>query len=159
APSSKGGGGWRDTALIVRGPVAADVELGFDAMWERADELAVPVLAMVDETSPPPPVALVVADRPGAARVSALYQWLAERARHTLEITDAYLVAPRSLLRAFEDCARRGVAVRLLLPGHNNHPAAGAAARRVYQQLMDAGVRIFEWQGVMVHAKTAVVDS
>jgi cardiolipin synthase A/B len=48
--------------------------------------------------------------------------------------------------------------VRLLLPGRNNHPSAGAAARRIYQPLMDAGVHIHEWNGVMVHAKTAVVD-
>ena len=48
--------------------------------------------------------------------------------------------------------------VRLLLPGSNNHPLAGAAARHVYASLLDAGVGIWEWDGVMLHAKTAVVD-
>src|SRR5262249_1560511 len=48
--------------------------------------------------------------------------------------------------------------VRLLLPGRNNHPLAGAAARHIYAPLLDAGVGIWEWDGVMLHAKTAVVD-
>ncbi len=46
----------------------------------------------------------------------------------------------------------------LLLPGRNNHPVAGAAARHIYQPLLDAGVGIWEWGGVMLHAKTAVAD-
>jgi cardiolipin synthase A/B len=158
APSSKGGGGWRDTALIVSGPIAADVRVGFDAMWERSDNTDVPAAYQPTIDPPPAPVALVAADRPGAARISALYAWLAARAKKSFLITDAYLVAPSSLLRALEDAARRGVEVRLLLPGRNNHPAAGAAARRIYQPLMSAGVHIHEWNGVMVHAKTAVVD-
>lgn len=158
APSSKGGGGWRDTALLVRGPIAADVAVGFEAMWQRAESAETPVIFQPTADPPSPPVALVAADRPGAARVSTLYEWLAGRARSSFLITDAYLVAPRSLLRALGEAARRGVDVRLLLPGHNNHPSAGAAARRIYQPLMDAGVHIHEWNGVMVHAKTAVVD-
>ena len=48
--------------------------------------------------------------------------------------------------------------MRLLLPGRNNHPIAGLAARRIYQPLLDAGAEIHEWTGVMLHAKTAVVD-
>ena len=46
----------------------------------------------------------------------------------------------------------------MLLPGRNNHPAAGAAARHGYERLLEAGVEIWEWDGAMVHAKTAVVD-
>jgi cardiolipin synthase len=48
--------------------------------------------------------------------------------------------------------------VRLLVPGRSNHPAAGAAARRIYGPLLEAGAEIYEWRGVMLHAKTAVVD-
>jgi cardiolipin synthase len=48
--------------------------------------------------------------------------------------------------------------VRLLLPGRNNHPLAGAAARHGYDMLLEAGVEIWEWEGAMVHAKTVVVD-
>jgi cardiolipin synthase len=141
----------------VRGPVAVDLEAAFDAMWRRADEqLRRKGIENLDNAAPP--AALIAADEPGRRHVSALYQWLADRARRTLEITDAYLVAPPRILRAFEAAARRGVDVRLLVPGRNNHPLAGAAARHVYAPLLDAGVGIWEWDGVMLHAKTAVVD-
>lgn len=59
-----------------------------------------------------------------------------------------------ALIRA----ARRGVRVRLLVPGRNNHPVMGLAARRIYAPLLAAGVEISEWAGVMLHAKTAVFD-
>jgi cardiolipin synthase len=155
SPSSLGGHGWRDTALEVRGPVVLDLEAAFDAMWEGADDrrIANPPLG-----SAAPPAALVAADQPGAARVAHLYEWLAQRARRSLEITDAYLVTPARILDAFAAAARRGVAVRVLVPGRNNHPLAGAAARNNYAALLDAGVEIWEWDGLMVHAKTAVVD-
>ncbi len=157
ASSERGGKGWRDTGLLVRGPVVGDVSAAFDAMWERADDKRCEARQASTARSTPP-VALVAADQPGARRVSALYRWLAERARSSLEITDAYLVTPPGILDAFASAARRGVDVRLLLPGRNNHPLAGAAARYIYQPLLDAGVGIWEWDGVMLHAKTAVVD-
>jgi len=157
APTSQGGAGWRDTALLVRGPVAADVRLAFEAMWARAGGEDVQPIA-VASTARSLPSALVVADRPGAQQVAKLYASLADRARHSLEITDAYLVLQRSAQATFCAAARRGVSVRMLLPGRNNHPLAGAAARHGYESLLRAGVEIWEWDGVMIHAKTAVMD-
>jgi cardiolipin synthase A/B len=157
SPSAQGGRGWRDTGLLVRGPVVADLERAFAAMWRRADDSRAPPEPPA-ESYAGVPAALVAADQPGERHVSALYQWLAGRARQSLEITDAYLVTPPRILAAFAAAARRGVAVRLLLPGRNNHPVAGAAARHVYAPLLAAGVEIWEWDGLMVHAKTAVVD-
>jgi cardiolipin synthase len=156
--SESGGCGWRDTALLVGGPVAGDVERAFESLWRRAGEPAPSRAAAAASRVTRAPAVLVAADEPGSHRVSDLYAWLAAQARHSLEITDAYLVTPRRVLEAFEAAARRGVEVRMLLPGRNNHPAAGAAARRSYSRLLAAGVGIWEWKGVMVHAKTAVVD-
>jgi cardiolipin synthase A/B len=100
----------------------------------------------------------VVGDRPGTGRVAAIYAWLADHAEASMELTDAYFVAPPIVTEALIRAARRGVRVRLLVPGRNNHPVMGFAARRIYAPLLDAGVEIFEWSGVMLHAKTAVVD-
>ena len=155
SPSQKGGRGWRDTALRVRGPIALDVERAFDAMWESST--SAPSLAP-ESGDTRPAVAILAEDLPGKGRVASIYEWLARSAQETLEITDAYMVAPAKVLGALQDAARRGVSVRILLPGRNNHPVAGAAARWVYEGLLDAGVRIFEWEGVMIHAKTAVAD-
>lgn len=156
APTPDGGGGWRDTALMVKGPLVTDVRAAFERMWaQRAGGRRG---AGADGAGVIPPAGWVVADEPGRRCVARLYEWLARRARTTLEITDAYLVAPPPVLAAFKAAAERGVDVRLLLPGRNNHPLAGAAARRSYETLMASGVRIYEWEGAMVHAKTAVVD-
>ncbi len=158
AGHSDGGHNWRDTALLVRGPVVGDVTIAFEAMWRRAAMENVPVPDVPAALPPTIPCAIVAADQPGAHHVASVYIWMASHAQHTLEITDAYLVTPEPVVAAFEAAARRGVAVRFLLPGNNNHPFAAASARRRYARLMNAGVRIYEWRGMMVHAKTAVAD-
>jgi len=161
APSDRGGAGWRDTAVSIRGPAVGDLQLAFERMWGRA-RLEASTQRPPPERQPPPEkgeaAVIVVGDQPGAGRVAAIYEWLADRAEATIELTDAYFVAPPPVLQALIRAARRGVRVRLLLPGRNNHPVAGFAARRIYQQLLDAGAEIHEWTGVMLHAKTAVVD-
>ena len=159
APSDRGGGGWRDTAVSIRGPAVADFQLAFERMWRRARQERPRAPAPSRPPSEKGEAAVVVVDdRPGLRRVAAIYQWLAHRAEESIELTDAYFVAPRQVLDALMQAARRGVRVRLLLPGRNNHPVAGLAARRIYQPLLDAGAEIYEWTGVMLHAKTAVVD-
>ena len=158
AAHGDGGHNWRDTAMMVRGPVVADVALAFDLMWQRASGQDAPVPKAVSASPPVAPCGLVAADYPGAHHVADIYVTLAARARRSLEITDAYLVTPEPVVAAFEAAARRGVEVRFLLPGTNNHPVAAASARRLYARLMAAGARIYEWRGMMVHAKTAVAD-
>jgi len=157
APQQGGGQGWRDTALRVGGHIARDVEAAFEAMWHRTEGSDVPAedgAASAGE----PPAAIVAADRPGARCLARLYGRLAETAQRSIEITDAYLVLPAATLDTLGAAAQRGVSVRMLLPGRNNHRAAGAAARHGYERLLEAGVEIWEWDGAMVHAKTAVVD-
>lgn len=164
APSDEGGSGWRDTAVLLRGPIVADLAVSFERMWRRArrDE---PFPTLTQEHDPGllgrpfgEAAALVAADRPGTRRVAAIYEYLCEHAAATIELTDAYFVAPRRVLDALIRAARRGIAVRLLLPGRNNHPVAGLAARRIYEPLLAAGAEIYEWSGMMMHAKTLVVD-
>ncbi len=166
SPASHGGGGWRDTAVQVRGPAVADLQLAFERMWRRALERSPGLSAATQFTLPAArlPAArgdasvIVVGDRPGTHRIAALYEWLAAHAESSFDISDAYFVAPPRVTLALAAAARRGVRVRLLLPGRNNHPIAGFAARRIYQPLLEAGAEIWEWSGIMLHAKTAVVD-
>ena len=157
SPSSRGGGGWRDTALRVEGAVVGDVERAFDAMW-RDSVGSMASGASASGAAVAPPAVMLSADRPDTKCIAQLYLWLAERATRSIDITDAYLVLPSKALERLAAAARRGVTVRLLLPGRNNHPLAGAAARHSYDVLLEAGVEIWEWAGAMVHAKTVVVD-
>jgi cardiolipin synthase len=82
----------------------------------------------------------------------------ASRARESIWITDAYFVAPRPISEGLAAAARQGVDVRILVPAHNNWPIVGSVSRGGYRFLLEHGVRIFEWQGPMIHAKTSVVD-
>lgn len=164
APAERGGGGWRDTAVLIRGPAVADLQLAFERMWRRAHG-RMPGVSVTQEiqvgsipSAKGDAAAIVLGDRPGTRRVAAMYEWLADHAQESFELTDAYFVAPTGVLRSLIRAARRGVRVRLLLPGRNNHPVAGLAARRIYAPLLEAGAEIHEWNGVMLHAKTAVVD-
>lgn len=159
AAHSWGGRDWRDTALLIRGPVVGQVTVAFDAMWQRCSGGS---FELPDFSGAPPsscPCGMVAADLPGAHRVAEVYIWLADHAARSLDITDAYLVTPEPVVAAFEAAARRGVRVRFLLPGNNNHPVAAASARRLYARLMASGAQIHEWRGAMVHAKTAVADN
>ncbi len=73
-------------------------------------------------------------------------------------ITDAYFAPDRQMLHALEQAAARGVDVRLLLPSQSDVPLIVSASRSHYEALLKSGVKIYEWQGEMLHAKTATID-
>jgi cardiolipin synthase len=95
---------------------------------------------------------------PWRSRVYRATQLIAASARERIWITDPYFVAPRPVSEALAAAAADGVDVRILVPGHNNWPWVGSLSRGGYRSLLRAGARIFEWQGPMIHAKTAVAD-
>lgn len=149
---------WRDTGIEIRGPAARAAALAFERIWTEFDE----PLSLADGLGAAPeeggtPVWLIEGE-PGRARVYRTLQLAASRAREAIWITDAYFVAPRPLSEALAAAAQQGVDVRILVPAHNNWPIVGSLSRGGYRFLMEAGVRIFEWQGPMIHAKTSVVD-
>jgi cardiolipin synthase len=100
----------------------------------------------------------VVAGEPGGIRASRGIELLLAGAAERVWISDAYLVAPRGIFRTLLDAARHGVDVRLLVPGTSDLPHVRNLTRTGYRTLLGAGVRIFEWRGPMLHAKTAVAD-
>ena len=149
---------WRDTGVEIRGPAAHSAALAFERLWGEIGEPSF----LAATLSPPPdegptPVWLIEGE-PGKARVYRTLHLAATRARSRIWVTDAYFVAPRSVTEALSAAARQGVDVRILVPSHNNWPLVGSLSRGGYRSLLENGVRIFEWQGPMIHAKTAVVD-
>jgi cardiolipin synthase len=149
---------WRDTMVGVCGPAVAALETAFGRMWARAGK---PLPE--DETAPAPeecgPSAVrVVEGLPGQSRIYRTVQLLAAAVTERLWITDAYLVAPPPLYASFVDAARSGVDVRLLLPGTTDIPIVRIFTRSGYRELLNAGARIFEYRGPMLHAKTLVAD-
>jgi cardiolipin synthase len=75
-----------------------------------------------------------------------------------VRITNAYFVPAKELREALEAAARRGVDVRLILPSHSDTAVVVEAGRSYYSALLEAGVRIFEREDRLLHAKTATVD-
>lgn len=149
---------WRDTGVEIRGPAARSAALAFERVWSQLDEpLSLAGTLPLTPESGGTPVWLIEGE-PGRARVYRTLHLAASRATESIWITDAYFVAPRPLSEALGAAAQQGVDVRILVPAHNNWPIVGTMSRGGYRALLEAGVRIFEWQGPMIHAKTSVVD-
>jgi cardiolipin synthase len=100
----------------------------------------------------------VIATGPTESDLFRLDTLVAAAAREFLWLTDAYFVATNNYVQALAAAARDGVDVRLLLPGTSDLPLVRALSVIGYRPLLEAGVRIFEWNGTMLHAKTAVAD-
>ena len=154
---SRGKAPWRDTGVMIRGPAVADLERAFERSWERAGPPS--------PSAPPevPPAAgdttvRVIGSRPNAMGLYRLDQLIAGLARHRLWLTDAYFVGTTSYVRTLQDAARDGVDVRLLVPGASDIALTQALSRAGYRPLLEAGIRVYEWDGPMLHAKTAVAD-
>ncbi len=151
---------WRDTGVEIRGPVVADLERTFANVWEVAGSPIPPEEASDKSAIPPAGNAFmcVIAGSPHSARLYRLDLLVASRARRSLWLTDAYFVPTSPYAQSLCAAAINGVDVRLLIPGLSDVPFTRAMMRSGFRPLLDAGVRIYEWQGTMLHAKTAVAD-
>ncbi|SEL09074.1 phospholipase D-like domain-containing protein [Nitrosovibrio tenuis] len=152
---------WRDTGVEVSGPIVADVIQSFSRAWAEvgpkmaSDELpsrgSIPLAGAIDMR--------VLGDSAATAGLYRLEQLIAVLAQKTLWLTDAYFVGTTSYVQALRGAARDGVDVRLLVPGSSGDlKFLRPVSRAGYRPLLEAGVRVFEWNGSMLHAKTAVAD-
>jgi len=151
---------WRDTGVEVRGPAAADVAHAFAGAWdEEGPPLPEGLVPVREGIAPCGDVSLrVIATEPATSGMYRLDQLVAALARETLWITDAYFVGIAPYVQALRAAARDGVDVRLLVPGESDLGVVKRLSMAGYRPLLEAGVRIFEWNGSMLHAKTAVAD-
>jgi cardiolipin synthase len=152
---------WRDTGVEIRGPALADMEVAFARVWETAGGEKIPREDLPERDSIPEQgtIALrVIATEPNSVGLYRLEQLVAAGARRYLWLTDAYFVGTTMYVQALRAAAQDGVDVRLLVPSASDIPVVSALSRANYRALLGAGVRVFEWNGPMIHAKTAVVD-
>jgi cardiolipin synthase A/B len=151
---------WRDTGVEVRGPAVADIEQSFGQVWAMLGE---PLpdservhrddVALAGDTS-----LRIVASVPAMANMFRLDQLIVAVARKRVWLTDAYYAGTSAYVQALRAAARDGVDVRLLVPNGTDVPILRPLSRAGYRSLLEAGVRLFEWNGTMLHAKTAVTD-
>jgi cardiolipin synthase len=158
--SAKGIEPWRDTGVEVRGPALCDVERAFAQVW-AAIGAPIPAeeLASRDAIESAGDVSLrIVANAPGTNGIFRLDQLIAAAARRTLWLTDAYFAGVPPYVQALRAAALDGVDVRLLVPGWSDIPILRPLSQAGFRPLLEAGLRVFEWKGSMLHAKTAVAD-
>lgn len=147
---------WRDTGVALRGPAVTELEQAFAQSWAS---LGKPLALPERQVGTAGNIALrVIATQPATAGMYRLDQQVAAMARRTLWITDAYFVGMAPYVQALASAARDGVDVRLLVPGTSDVPLVASLSRSGYRPLLKAGIRVFEWNGSMLHAKTAVAD-
>ena len=150
---------WRDTGVVVRGPAVAEIEAAFAQSWASLGPPLVDLAPGSGSIEPVGAVALrVIATQPPYASLYRVDQLIASMARTTLWLTDAYFLAITPYVQALVAAARDGVDVRMLVPGCSDIPLVAAMSRTGYRPLLKAGIRVFEWNGSMLHAKTAVAD-
>jgi phosphatidylserine/phosphatidylglycerophosphate/cardiolipin synthase-like enzyme len=151
---------WRDTGIAIRGPAVADVAQAFAETWGAAGaplpQREVPSRSSLAEAGDQ--ALRVIASSPATTGMLRLDLLFAAIARRRLWLSDAYFVGTWAYLDALGSAARAGVDVRLLVPSASDVEIVAMLSRTQYRPLLEAGVRVFEWGGPMMHAKTAVVD-
>jgi cardiolipin synthase A/B len=160
ATSYRGQAPWRDTMVRVEGPVVASCQAVFAENWLecRGDIMA------GEEWFPPieprgTTDAMVVKNSLSFAGSRALFQALVECASREIRLATPYFVPDPSFLSALIERARSGVSIIILLPGRRmDHPWVRVSSRRLFRPLLDAGVRLFEYQPSMIHQKLMIVD-
>jgi len=160
---------WRDTMVRVTGDLVKGLQTSFAENWLEASGEILPeeefVLSDASEpeiVSPGSGLGMVINSTPSAGRSTRariLFQVLVASARKSIEICSPYFLPDRSLCDELLRAAARGASVSVLMPGKwNNHPIARLASRRRYGPLLRGGVKVFEYQAGMIHAKVLIVD-
>ena len=159
---------WRDTAVLIEGDAAGDMTQAFDRMWRRASgkerrgshrHLTRPAHSThLDPSVHPPALVGIIEGEPGRFRVSRALQIQSVSAERSIWIASAYFMPSASEVEALTGAARDGVDVRVLVPSRYDHPWIRLATRHFYRRLLRNDVRIWEWRGEMMHAKSSVVD-
>jgi cardiolipin synthase A/B len=160
---------WRDTMIRITGDLVKGLQTSFAENWLEASGEILPEeefsLSGTQDAAVVPPgsgIGLVVDSTPSegrSTRARILFQLLVAAARDSVQICSPYFLPDRSMSAELVRAAKRGVAVTVLTPGRwNNHPVTRLASRRRYGAFLRAGVRIYEYQPAMIHAKVLVID-
>jgi len=149
---------WRDTGVEIHGPAVAEIERAFAQIWGTLGE-PIAVEEPAEASAPAGDVRVrIVASLPATATLFRLDQLVVALARRRVWLTDAYFAGTTTYVQGLIAAAQDGVDVRLLVPDATDVPLMKPLSRVGYRPLLAAGVRVFEWKGSMLHAKTAVVD-
>lgn len=152
--------GWRDTHVQIEGPAVAAMQWTFLDHWASQTATALsdsdffPTLKPSGKT-----LVRVLATAPeGGQEIYRAYLLAIQGAKSSIHITSAYFLPDHSMVAALLEAVRRGVDVRILLPSVKESPLVFYAGQSLFQDLLEGGVRLYQLQRAVLHAKTAVID-
>jgi cardiolipin synthase len=156
--------GWRDTGILVEGPIVNELFDTFKKSWTTWGGEKI----LFQETSEKvrnriprngiPALPIFVYSGKGRKRMRNLLRYSIDHAQTSILLTTAYFTPSRRLIEKLEAAVRRGVKVRLLVPGRSDVPAASYAGRAFFSRLLKSGIEIYTYLGEMLHAKTYLFD-
>lgn len=152
-------GPWRDTHARVEGPAAWEMAIVFSEAWGHAGGRPLDRPALEPSGGSGAPI-LVLDSRPGRGHgeTASVLSAIAGAARRRIWITNAYFAPRRRAVEILGEAVRRGADVRLLLPGRSDVSLVRHAGHGHYAALLQEGIRVFEYQAAVLHAKTLVAD-
>lgn len=156
----RSGGPWRDSHVRAEGPVAWELAVVFAESWRKARGSALKLAPLACPPGSSGSEVLVLDARPnrGHAESAAVFAAIVAAARERVSVTNAYFAPKRIAIEVLGRAARRGVEVRLLLAGRTDVPLVRHAGHGFFAALLAEGVRIFEYQPAVLHAKSLVAD-
>ena len=163
APKSMGGRGWKATLARASGPAVAGIEKVFWEAWAASTPVSGPAepCLPVSEQRRAGDKRVSVVFAGGIRNVRSIrrsYRYAIDRSLEYIYITNAYFLPDRLVYRRLVEAARRGVDVRIIAPRETDYPYVRLASWSIYGHLIRNGVKIYEWQGPIMHSKTAVID-
>jgi cardiolipin synthase len=159
-PTDKSQVGWRDTHIKVEGPAVQAFQWLFVRNWATQDKDDLPEA----DYFPQPVIAgdkvvRVLGSEPGGKfEIYKAYNLAIQEAKKSIHITSAYFVPDRQTVDALMAAARRGVDVKIVLPGVSDSGLVFYAGHAFYDELLASGVKIYQLKLAVLHAKTAVID-
>ena len=150
---------WRDTGIYLKGPIASTLLRMFLQSWTTWSGKSIEWETGPEAFSNGVPVISIFANSGRARRrMRRLLIYSIKNAKGHIYLTTAYFIPGKRILRELIRAAKRGVALRLLLPGKSDVPPVFYAGRSYYTKLLKAGVEIYDYEGAVLHAKTTVFD-
>lgn len=161
APGTEAQAGWRDTHVRIAGPSVAQFQQLFLDAWRDQKGPELDEKKYIGEMKPEGRAYVeVIGSTPGALNRLTYFMYISaiKNAKSFVHLTTSYFIPDKQFVDTVTDAARRGVEVKLILPGVSDSKLAFYASRSRYEDLLESGVRLYERRSRMLHAKTAVID-
>jgi cardiolipin synthase len=152
---------WRDTDVQIEGPVVAEFQKMFLETWDRQKGAKLSARNYLpDLKEQGNALVRALGSTPGEANRITFIMYVAALtfAENSLHMTNAYFAPDHQTVEALTDAARRGVDVKIILPGTTDRALAQAAGEYYFSRLLESGVKLYKRRNVLLHAKTLVID-